>query len=406
MSERRNAATNPHESGRNGADGVPPHGPAVLLYLSLLWRHRFLIAAVSIAPAVAVALLLALWPSRYTATFVYERQLAESQHSVLLQRFYSQENLDKISAHLREQGLADYALRLDKARVRQSFDKLIRFEVSPMYPKRLQTTDPCMSAQISAFQARLLYVKVLGDSESQVLKAGAVVTNNLENILPLYDIRNGLKESIQEHKRLAAKIEDNRFSQTVDLQAEQSKLLKLKGVDGIATQPAQDSIVLQFNDVKNSSEFLPLSSQVLAVQSRIIDLQESMARDTEKYGFYLKVLELNDRLLGQIEKNLLTDYTVRQFLESLGEQLQANQSETAVADYLKSYIRKTENLIQANTRAGEKPVVYPMPKGIVRNSALAFVMFLMIALFTAVLSEYRRQRRDPQSGSASPGSSP
>ena len=122
----------------------------------------------SVVPAVTVALLLSLWPRKYTATFVYERPLSESQHSVLVRRFYSQENLDKIINRLREQELADYAVRLDKARVEQSFDKLIRFEVSPMYPKRLQTTDPTTSEKISEFQARLLFVRVIANSEPQV----------------------------------------------------------------------------------------------------------------------------------------------------------------------------------------------------------------------------------------------
>jgi len=384
--------SNPNEF-RGGPPAAASDGPAILRYLHLLWMNRFMIAALSVTPAVAVALLLSLWPPRYNATFVYERQLSESQHTVLLQRFYSQENLDKIIRRLREQGLADYAGKLDKARVRQSFNSLIRFEVSPMYPKRLQTTDPTTSAQISAFQARLLSVKVIGDSDQQVLKAGAIVTDNVESVLPVYDIRNELKESIQRYQTLAAEVEDNRFTLTVDLQMEQAKLQKLKGVDG-AAQTSQNGIVLQFTDVKNSSEFLPLSNQILAVQSRIIDLQETLSSNTEKYAFYLKVLDLNNRLLKQIEGNLLTDYTVQQFMTFLGEQLLACKEDT-VADYLKSYIRKTENLVQVSTRAGEKPVVYPISRGAARNGILAFVLFFMIAAFTAVLSEYHRQRRGP-----------
>lgn len=353
-----------------------------------------MIAALSVTPAVAVALLLSLWPPKYNATFVYERQLSESQHTVLLQRFYSQENLDKIIRRLGEQGLADYAGKLDKARVRQSFNSLIRFEVSPMYPKRLQTTDPTTSAQISAFQARLLSVKVIGDSYQQVLKAGAIITDNVEGVLPVYDIRNELKESIQRYQTLAAQVEDNRFTLTVDLQMEQAKLQKLKSVDGAATQTSQGNIVLQFTDVEKSSEFLPLPNQILAVHSRIIDLQETLASDTEKYAFYLKVLDLNNRLLKQIEGSLLTDYTAQQFLTSLGEQLLACKEDT-VADYLKSYIRKTENLVQVSTRAGEKPVVYPVSRNAVTNGILVFVLFFMIATFAAVLSEYHRQRRGP-----------
>jgi len=371
-----------------------------LRYLNLLWKHRVLIAAVSVVPAVIVALALSLWPRKYTATFVYERPLAESQHSILLQRFYSQENLDKIIDRLREQGLSGYAGRLNEARVRQSFDKLIRFEVSPMYPRRLQTTDPATSTQISAFQARLLLVRVRGNSEREVLKAAEIVTGNIESVLPIYDIRNDLKESIQHYRMLAAQIEDTRFTLTLDLQKEQTKLEKLKAVGAAASEAVQGSIVLQFNDVQNSREFLPLSYQVRAVQSRIIDLQETLAGDARKYDFYLQVLDLNGRLLSRIEESVLTYSTAQQFVDFLGEQLRTCKHE-ALSDYLKSTIRKTENLILVNTRAGEKPVVYPVPKEVLTNSGLAAVVSLMVAMLAAVLSEHRRrQQRDPVPGSS------
>jgi hypothetical protein len=119
-------------------------------------------------------------------------------------------------------------------------------------------------------------------------------------------------------------------------------------------------------------------------------VQETLANDTEKYNFYLQVLDLDNRLLAKIEESLLTYYTAQQYLGFLGEQLRAYKDQS-VADHLKSYIRKTENLVQVNTRAGEKPVVFPVPKGVVKNGVLAFLVFLMIAMFTAVLREHWRQ---------------
>ena len=183
----------------------------------------------------------------------------------------------------------------------------------------------------------------------------------------------------------------------MDLQKEQAKLTKLKAVDGVGTEAAQGNVVLQFSDVEKSREFLPLPYQIRAIQSKIIDLQETLASDTEKYAFYLQVLALDDRLLSRIEESLLTYYTVPQFLAFLGEQLQECK-EQALSDHLKSYIRKTENLVLVNTRAGEKPVVHPMSQEVAKNSVLAFVLFLMVAMFAAVLSEYRHQRHDPGSG--------
>jgi hypothetical protein len=381
-------------SHRLGVDGFGAGEPALWRSLQLLWKWKLLVVAVPVLAAVAVALLLYVWPLRYTALLVYERRLSEQEYSVLLRRFYSRENLDRIIRHLDESGLAPYAHRLDLAQTQESFERLIRFDVAPMYPKRLQTTDPATSEQISAFQARLLSIRVVGRSAQEVSGASAVVTDNLETTLPLYDIRNDLKESIRKFKTQAAEIENSRFTLTLDLEKEQAKQEKLKSL-GALPERADDGVVLQFTDVAKSREFLPLSYQIRAVESRIIDLQATLASDAEKYKYYLQVLSLNDKLLARVEEGLLADYTVPQFLGFLGEQLLACQDE-AVADYLKSYIRRTENLAQVNTRAGEKPIVYPLAKYIVKNSVLTLVVFLMAAAFVAVLLEYRDARRRPE----------
>ena len=86
----------------------------------------------------------------------------------------------------------------------------------------------------------------------------------------------------------------------------------------------------------------------------------------------------------------------------LTEQLQSCK-EGALLDHLQSYIRKTENLVQVNTRAGEKPVVYPISKGVVRNSALTFAVLLMVAMFAAVLREHQRERRRQAPADFKPG---
>jgi hypothetical protein len=363
-----------------------------LRYLRLLWERRWLVLGGSLLPALLVASVLSLWPRRYTATFVYERPLTESEYSVLQRRFYSQENLDKIIGRLQERGLTRYVQQLDQARTQQSFDSLIRFEVSPMYPRRLQTTDPCTSEKISGFKARLLSVKVFGNSEGEVAEIATVVTGNIESVLPIYDIRNHLKESLQKLRTDAAKIEDDRFKLSIDLQKEKAKLEKLKALEVAPAEALQGGLVLQFNNVQKSREYLPLSYQVQAMQSKIVDLQETLVSNTEKYNFYLQVLDLNNRLLGKIEESLLTYYTAQEYLGFLGEQLLACKEQT-LCDHLKSYIRNTENLVLVNTRAGEKPVVYPMPKGAVKNGALTFILFLMLATFSAVLLEHRRERR-------------
>jgi hypothetical protein len=386
-------ATGNSAGGERAAHGLSGnHEPALLRYFRLLWRRRGLIACGSLIPALLVAVVLYLWPNRYTVTFVYERPLTESEYNVLLRRFYSSENLGRIIGRLRESGLAGYAEQLERAQTEKAVERLIRFAASPAYPKRLQTTDPATSERISTFQAQLLYVDISGDSREEMAAVSAVVTADLENVLPVYEIRNALKESIQEFKIRAAAIEDNRFALTLDLQKQKEKLGKLTRLADTPPAGTEGNVVLQFTEVREAREFLPLPYQVRAVQSKIIDLEETLSSDQEKYSYYLKILDLNDRLLGMIEDNILTYYTVEQFLEFLGGQL-LECKDDALADYLKSYIRRTQNLILVNTRAGEKPVVYPVPKHVAGRCVLAFVVLLMVTAFVAVALEYRRERR-------------
>ncbi len=365
--------------------------PAILRCLSILWQRKILILCGSLLPALVVGVVLYAWPKKYKVTFVYERSLSEGGYNVLQRRFYSSENLGKIISRLRDSGVSEYAEKLQTAETEEVLAKVIRFSVSPAYPKRLQTTDPTTSERISSFEAQLLYLDIVGDSKGEVSAVSAVVTADLENVLPIYEIRNALKESIQKFKTCAAEIEDNRFSLALDLDKEREKLNKLQALDTAPAAATEENIVLQFADVGESREFLPLAYQVRAVQSMIIDLEESLTSDKEKYAYYLKILALNDKLLKEIEDRILTYYTAEQFLEFLGNQLLECEDD-ALADYLKSYIRKTENLVLVNTRAGETPVVYPVSKHVAARSVLVFVVSLMIVTFVAVVLEHRRVR--------------
>ena len=128
-----------------------------------------------------------------------------------------------------------------------------------------------------------------------------------------------------------------------------------------------------------------------SVQSKIIDVQETLNSDKEKYSYYLGVLELNDTIFEEIEGSLLAYYTVEQFFAFLGGKL-LECEEDSVADYMKSYIRKTQNLVRVNTRAGERSVVYPLPKRMGSRTVLTLVVFIMITAFVAVVLEYRSER--------------
>ena len=373
----------------------------LLQFLRLLWRRKLLIVVGSLMPALAAVAILSLFPRRYTATFVYEHPVRESEYNVLVRRFHSLENLAKITGQLRDKGLTSCAQELLDCQTEDSLEKMIRLTASPAYPRRLQTTDPATSEKIGAVQAQLLSIQITGRSPKDVETIAGVVTDNFEHVLPMYAIRNDLKDLVRRFKVTAADIEDNRFNLDMELQREQARFEKLKALETGQTRsnlkseirdsnaPSEDKLVLQFTDVKNTREFLPLSYQVRAVASKIIDLQETIRGNEDKYTYCIGVLELTDKLLSQVEQSILTHYTTRQFLGFVGEQLPACKDQ-AQSDYLKSYMRRTENLVFASTRAGISPVIYPVPKHLAGLGVVVLIAALMVTIFAAVVLEYPR----------------
>ena len=101
------------------------------------------------------------------------------------------------------------------------------------------------------------------------------------------------------------------------------------------------------------------------------------------------MLDLANKLLNQVEQSILTPYTVQQFLGFVSEQLLACKDK-AQADFLKSYMRRTENLVLVSTRAGESPVIYPVPKHLVGMSVLVLIAAMMVMVFAAVVLECPR----------------
>lgn len=374
--------------------------PAMLCYSHILWNHRLLIVLGSLLPALLLALALQLMPVEYTTTLVYERPLTESEYSTLLGRFYSSENLGKIVAHLREKGITEHADKVDRADTQGSLEKLIRFKVSPPHPQRRNSADPDTWERINLLEAELLDIEVTGGSKDDMPGICEVVTANFENVLPVYDIRSDLRTSAREFETLAAEIEENRFPLTADLKKEQARLEKLLGLASTPLESTQGNVTLQFTDLAESGEFLPLPYQIRATQSRIIDLEETLRTEGDAHRYCTQVLALNDRLLRKIEESLLTDCTVQQYMDLLDEELAACAEET-LADYVQSHIRGTQNLILANTRVGEEPMVSPVEKRVLARSLFALVVLLMVTSFLAVAIEYSNERRRlirPQTG--------
>ncbi|MHC4632910.1 MAG: hypothetical protein ACYS9C_16815 [Planctomycetota bacterium] len=71
-------------------------------YFSVLWKRKYLIVLGSVLPALVVGLVIFLGPRSYKVTYTYDIELDEKSYKMLLDRFYSAENLDRLTSKLRE----------------------------------------------------------------------------------------------------------------------------------------------------------------------------------------------------------------------------------------------------------------------------------------------------------------
>jgi len=359
--------------------------------LGILWKWKYLIILGTVLPVVAVGLIVFFWPRDYSMTFVYEQSLTEKDYDMLLGRFESAENLNKVVNRLRENGLGEYAEKLAEAHKNQSLEKMVSYEVSPHYTKRLQTTDPTTSEQISSLQANLLHLTIIARPQKDVSAIAAVITDNFESIVPLYSVKKEINNTIVRYKETIADIEQNKFGLEFDLDKEKGTLAKLKNIQADDFSNKQDNVILQFNDVKASSEYLPLPYQIQAVESRIINLEETILGNQQIHDYYQSVLHLNEKLFSKIKDEMSSYYSIGQFHSFLVGLLEDYQGQET-ADYLKSYIKRIENIIMlANRAVTENPPVYPVRKRIVVKTVFTFLVLLMTTIFVSILLEYVRE---------------
>jgi hypothetical protein len=364
----------------------------VVQYVRILWKRRLLVGLGSVVPALVFAGLMHFQARSYRVSYAYERPLTENDYGVLSRRFYSFENLQKISSRLREKGLASYAERLDNAQTEKSVQGLIGLRVYPPFPRRSGNTDPVTSARISAFLSQLLYIEISGSSRQEVEAVSAVVADDVENAVPLYSARASLNDAVRQASTQMAEIEETRFTTSLDLERERARLTQLQATDDPSTRNGatvpQDGLTLQVNADPNNRDLLPWSYQMRSARAKIIDLEQSLKTNEAKYEYYLKVIELDNQLARIIDEKLPTFYTLQQYIDLLKGRLDQSK-DRAVVDCLRSYASRAQNMSLRNARVGEKPVVYAVAGYTTQSVAVAFIVLWMVTSFIAVALESR-----------------
>jgi len=392
MPNPKNDIPNKQSVSKNIKEKVGPYEDEIDLmdYFRIVWKRKYFIVLGSVLPALIVFLFIHYSPRDYRLTFLYDISLTEKNYKTLLDKFYSAENLGKIAAKLKENGLNEYWQGIVESNV--------KLEVSPSYFKTdaAKLTNVENLQKIQEVTGTLLTMTVTGRPRSDMQKTSSIIRDNFEKILPIYDTKQQLNTTIIDLKTKMVDIEENKFDLELELKRKKAILEKLKKMEPADPNNIPGGIVLQFNRVDQSSEYLPLAYQVQATNSNIIDLEETVKTNQQKYDYYKNLLSLNERLFNQVKGKTSSYYTIQQFHSSLTDILN-NYEDKELRDYLNAYIKRIENVISANTPVVEKPRIDAIDKSPYKKCTAVFAVLLMITTFIAFLSEAVKNSQPPAS---------
>jgi len=359
-SNRQPFPANVHEEANTYRDEIN-----LIDYFRVLWKRRYFIILGSVLPALVVGLITFSRPRDYKMTYLYDVGLDEKAYKILLDKFYSAENLDKLVSKLRETGLDEYAQEITGANTDEALKALVDFE---------------------EVKGTLLAMTIMGKPKEYMQRIASIVRDDFEKVIPIYSVKKGLSSTIANFKAPVDDIEENRFSLELELERKKATLAKLKNLKPWDLGKIPSDIVLQFNNVGANSAYLPLPYQIQAIESQIINLEESIRANQEKYDYYKSLLSLNQSLFDEVRNKTSSYYTIQQFrLFLLGSVKEVEKEE--LKDYLSSYTKRIENRIATSTPVIENPSIYAVSKGTINKTVKVFGVLLMITMLVSFLLE-------------------
>jgi len=364
-------------------------------YFLVLWKRKWLISLASVLPALVVGLVIFFWPRDCKISYIYNMELGEKAFKILEDAFYSTENLEKLVEKLQANSFNKYAKKIAEARTVEYLREFISFEISPSYfevivPSKAKDFEELQ--KIQQVKGTLLVMAIVGKPQKDMYTISSIIRNDFEKVIPIYSVKEGLTSSIETLQTSMAIIEEDRFAMGLDLERKKATLEKLKNLKSEDSGNIQSNIILQFNDVSASSAYLPLAHQIQAVDSQIINVEESIKANEERYNYYKGLLTVNERLFDEVKSKMPLYYTIQEF-HSFLDNIVKDYKDKELIDYLSGYIKKIENKMSNTVPLIEKPKLYPVAKGTVKKSAIAFAIAFMLSVFAAFLSEGLRQNK-------------
>jgi len=325
---------------------------------------------------------------------VSDWNLNERNYKMLLERFFSEENIDKIVNKLRENDLDGYAELISRAGEREGLEKFVNFKVSPPYVDlhRAAIKNPVELEQVGQMSAQLLNMTIVGRPNNDVSKISLVIRDNLENIISVYRVKEQLSAVTRRLRAKIADIEEGNFDLELTLKTNKTVLDKLKNIKTPVSDGSANNISLQF-DISGKTEYLPVEYQIQAAESKATQVEGQITANKEKYSYYEDLLALNKKILAELNEKITCYYTIQQFHLFLTDLVNSSEGEE-IRNYLNSYIKRIENQISVSDPVVEKPKICAISKGTVKKSTVVFAILLMVSIFAAFLLEGSQKSSD------------
>jgi len=359
-------------------------------YFVVLWKRKTFIFLVTVLPTLIVGITLFLWPRDYKITYTYnvnDWNLTEKNCNILINRFYSEENLDKIINKLQEGGLNKYAELIKKTGNNQNaLMKVLKIEPVPAYIDLSKTTtDPEKITQAQKLTAQLIEVSIVGKDKNEFSKMALVIKDNFEKEAPVYTLEEQLAANMRLYRTRMGDIESGRFNLEFELKANKEALEKLKKIKPASPDSAGGNAILQF-DIGAKVEYLPVSCQIQAIESKIVELEKQTSTNEQNYNYSSNLLDLEEKILAVLKDKTSPCHTIEQFHSRIVD-MAKNCNQQELKDYLNSYIKNIENRISDTVPTTETPRIYPIAKGTAKKSGVVFVIAFMVSVFAAFLRE-------------------
>ena len=364
-------------------------------YFFIIWKHKWLILVCSVIPALVVGISIYLQPRSYKITHTYDVRsdasswnLDQKSFIVLQSRFYSEDNLNRIIYELESSKHDKYAQKIKGFDADKS-DEFVDFEALPPFVdlSKLNATEPDSFEKIRDMKAFLLNMTVTGKSLDELGKIALIIRDNFEKVTPLYMIQEQLSTEIRGYNSTLASIESSKYLLELNIKNTSERLAELKKIDVTTLDSQEREVVLQF-DVGGQSQYLPLSYQIQAVESKLVDMQGQKKANTANYEYYEDLSILSARIIAELNDKLSSGqvYTIDIFRSFLADLISETEKQE-LKDHLASYIKKIENRISVSNPISANPKISPIAKGTVRKSGLMFMLALMAAVFVSLISE-------------------